>query len=186
MASAAGWLRGRLYDELLRLGRYRIAPPQPAGPPATEAEASEGGSGGPQPATSMTWQDAAERMKRLYARGEPWPGHRELSDRLGCSPATTHKAIQNTPELQAWAKRPDAAPRAVGQAHLRREQQVTDVVIDRTPQSRELDPADEAMISEFIEGADPETKAWFLALIVEDQLAYLDDPDKHQKTFPRP
>jgi hypothetical protein len=182
-AWGARWLFLGIRESLCSRIPAALLYPKP--PPRAEG-ASEGGNGGPQPATSMTWQDAAERMKRLCARGEPWPGHRELANRFGCSAATIHKATQKTPELQAWSKRPDAAPRAIGQAHLRREQQVTDVVTDRTPQGREPDPEDQAAIREFIERADPDTKAWFLALTVEDQLDVVNDTDKHQKTFPRP
>jgi hypothetical protein len=59
------------------------------------------------------------------------------------------------------------------------------MVTDRAAQRRELPPEDEVAIREFIERADPETRAWFLALPAEDQLAYLDDPDEHTRILGR-
>jgi hypothetical protein len=56
---------------------------------------------------------------------------------------------------------------------------------EREPQSRELPPEDDLAIREFVEKADRETKAWFLALSVDEQLAYLDDPDRHPKILGR-
>jgi hypothetical protein len=47
------------------------------------------------------------------------------------------------------------------------------------PQSRERDPLDEVAIREFIEKADAETKAWFLAQSQEYQLLVVNDPDRH-------
>ncbi len=64
-------------------------------------------------------------------------------------------------------------------------QSSSEVVTDRTPQRRELDPAVDAAIREFVEQAEPETKAWFLALAVEDQIAFLNNPDSGPKAFPR-
>ncbi len=32
---------------------------------------------------------------------------------------------------------------------------------------------------------DPTVKTWFLGLPLEEQLAYLNDPDRRQKAFPR-
>ena len=79
-----------------------------------------------------------------------------------------------------------AAPRAQSLTPpMKKKKGYVDTVTDRTAQSRELDPADEAAIQEFIENADDETKVWFLAQTTENQLAYLDDPDKHQKVFGR-
>jgi biotin operon repressor len=46
----------------------------------------------------MTWQDAAERLKRLRAQGEPWTSQHQLAEQIGCSPATIKKAIKNTRE----------------------------------------------------------------------------------------
>lgn len=130
-----------------------------------------------QRAAGMAWKEAADRMERLRSQGGPWTSQQNMAKRLGCSSSTINKAIHETPSLQAWAKGKVAArPRA---------QSLNDVVTDRTAESRELDPADEAALREFIEKADPETKTWFLALSLHDQLAHLDDPDKHDRIFGR-
>jgi len=126
----------------------------------------------------MTWQDAAVRLKRLRSLGDPWPGYRAMADRLGRSPATVHKAVRNTPELQTWAKhQSSAAPRS---------QSLNDVVTDRTAQSREPDPEDDAAIREYLErDLKPEERAFFNSLSREDQLDFLDDPDEHQRILGR-
>jgi hypothetical protein len=59
--------------------------------------------------------------------------------------------------------------------------QVTDDIV----QTRELDPTEEAAIREFIERADPEVKAWFLSQTRQNQLDYLNDPDKYPKILGR-
>jgi hypothetical protein len=131
-----------------------------------------------------TWQQAAERLERFRAQGERWTSMADMARRLGCrSTQTIHKAIHSTPELTAWAKRLPGVPRAVGQPRTEEAEQAW---ADNPPPSRELDPEDDAAIREFIEQADPETRAWFQALSVPDQLAVLDDPNRHDKTFPRP
>jgi hypothetical protein len=129
------------------------------------------------PDAKMTWQEAAERLKRLRDQGKPWTSQHEMARQFRCSSGTINKAIRETPDLRNWAKRQNAAtPRA---------QSINDVVTDRTAQSRELDPEDEVAIREFIEKADPETKSWFLALSRENQLQVVNDPDKHQQILGR-
>jgi hypothetical protein len=125
-----------------------------------------------------TWQEAAERMERLRKQGEAFTSQQKLAADFGCSSGTINKAIKNTPSLRAWAKRPDADPKA---------QSLTDVVTDRTAQGRELDPADEFAIREYLEREDltPDERAFFNSLSREDQLDFLDDPDKHRKVFGR-
>jgi hypothetical protein len=140
------------------------------------------------PVACKTWREAAERMKRLQAQGEQFESQEKMAKRFGCSKTTIQKAIQKTRELQTWGKQPDAAPRAVGQA---RTEEAERVLADSPPRSPELDPEDEVAIREFIEQAKPDEKAWFLSLSVEAQLEYLNDPfpndpDRHQKAFPRP
>src|SRR5262249_24756181 len=96
---------------------------------------------------SMTWQEAAERLKRRCAQGEPWTSYRKLAEQLTCSPSVVYKAIQQTPELHSWAKRlTAAAPTA---------QSINDAVTDSKAQHRELNPEDDAAIREYIESADP-------------------------------
>ena len=130
----------------------------------------------------MSWQEAAERLERLRTQGEPFTSQQKLGDDLGCSSSTINKAIMKTPTLHAWAN----ARSARQPAEVSRAQSLNNPVTDRTAQNRELDPKDEAAIREFIEQADPETKACFLARgRSKTQLAYLDDPDKHQKILGR-
>ncbi len=125
--------------------------------------------------TGMTWQEVAKRLQTLYSRGESFTSQAKLAEALRCAPGTVNKAIRNTPELHGWAKRA-AQPRATS-ANV--------VVMDNRRQSTELDPADDAAIREYIETADPEVRAWFLALPIDAQLDHLDDPDRHQKILGR-
>jgi hypothetical protein len=118
-------------------------------------------------------------MERLRAQGDPWTSQRRLAELFDCSSATINKAIRETPELQTWAKRQTAtAPKA---------QSLNPVVTDRTAQDRELDPADDVAIREYLEREDlpPEERAFFNGLSREDQLEFLDDPDKHPRILGR-
>ncbi len=115
----------------------------------------------------VSWQEAAERMERLRQQGEQFTSQPKLAEQFGCSSGTINKAIRNTQALHAWA-RVGAIPKA---------QSINAVVTDSKPQERELGPEDEAAIREFIETANTETRAWFLALSPSDQIAYLNDPD---------
>jgi hypothetical protein len=126
----------------------------------------------------MSWQEAAERLKRLRNQGDEWTSQHELAKRFDCSSGTINKAIKNTPELRSWAKQPTAAPKA---------QSLNDVVIDRTAQDREPDPADDAAIREYLEREDlpPEERAFFNSLSHDNQLFFLNDPDKHPQIHRR-
>ncbi len=129
------------------------------------------------PATNVTWQEAAARLERLRVQGEPFSSQQQMAEQIHCSPATINKAIKKTPSLQIWAKpTEDSAPRA---------QSINEPILDRTAQSREMNPSDEAAIREFIESSEPATKAWFLALPTEVQLEVIKDPDKHQQILGR-
>jgi len=129
-------------------------------------------------ATGMTWQEAAERLSRLREQGERWTSYETLAGQIGCSRATVYKAVNQTKELQSWPKR-QGAPRA--------HQGLEGPVLDNTVQQRELNPADDAAIREYLEREDltPEERAFFNGLSPEDQLDFLDDPDRHQRTFPK-
>jgi hypothetical protein len=124
----------------------------------------------------MPWQEAAERMERLQKQGAAFTSQQQLANDFHCGVATISKAIKRTPSLQDWAQKPGGSPKS---------QSINAVVTDCTAQSRELNPEDDAAVREFIELADPEVKAWFLALSPEDQLAYVNDPDKHQTILGR-
>jgi hypothetical protein len=123
-----------------------------------------------------SWRDVADRLERLRKQGEPFTSQHQLANQLGCSSGTINKAIRHMPSLKAWAQRPEVDPRA---------QSLNEVLTDRTAQRRELDPADDAAIREFIEAAEPATRAWFLAMTPEDQLDYLNDPDNHPRILGR-
>lgn len=121
--------------------------------------------------TGMTVPEVAKQLECIRSQGQPWSSYNKLASQIGCSSRTVHTAVQGTPELKAWA---NSSGRVASKA-----QSLNPVVTDRTAQSTEPDPADEAAIREFIENADPQTKAWFLALPCEKQLDVLNDPDAH-------
>jgi len=138
----------------------------------------------------ISWKEVAERLKSLRAQGTPWTSFEKLADQIGCVASTVYKAIQKTPELQSWAKSDTAsAPRAQSLTPpMKKEKGYVDMVADRTADSRQLDPADEVEIREYLEREDltPEERAFFNGLPSrEDQLFFLHDPDKHQKVLGR-
>ena len=114
-------------------------------------------------------KEVAERLERLRQQGEEFTNQKDLASRIGCSSATVNQAIRSSEPLRIWAKR----------APVPRAQSINPVVTDGTAQSREPDPTEEAAIREYIEKADPASKAWFLGLPREEQLAHLNDPDAH-------
>ncbi len=97
------WLRGGFLDQWGEAHPLPQSENDSSVTPVTMPDKSEG---------KMTWQDAADRMKRLRDQGEPFTSYRTLADNFECSTFTINKAIKNTPGLQAWAKRPPAVPRA--------------------------------------------------------------------------
>jgi len=127
-------------------------------------------------ASHMSWTSAAVRMERLRSQGEPFISQSDLAKQFECSSGTIHKAIKRTPALQTWAKRNAAAPKA---------QSLNDVVADRTAQSSELDPPDDAAMREWLEQADDEGRAWFHSLSPEDQRDVVRDPDKYPRILGR-
>ena len=126
----------------------------------------------------MSWKDAAERMKRLCAAGETFTSQHKLAVQFGCSSGTINKAIHKTPCAAGLGKcQTSSHPRA---------QSISDVVTDRTSQAREPDPADDAAIREYLDAdLTPEERAFFNGLSTENQLDFLEDPDKHRKILGR-
>jgi len=123
------------------------------------------------------WKVVAAKLEELRAQGEKPKPYRGYADEFGCSKTTIAKAISSTPSLAAWAAKKRSKPRAVD---------FTQKVADETHQIREIDPSEAAAIREFIENeTDPRTKAWFIAQKPEDQIAFLDDPDKFFKAHKR-
>jgi hypothetical protein len=143
---------------------------------ATESGGGEGRSAG------MPRQKAAERLERLHAQGEAWPGYQEMANRLGCSKATVYKAICSTRELTAWAKR-QAAPRAGQSLDNEKAGAKEDI-----PQRREPDPAEgvaETELRELLEKADPDERAFLNEIrgaSAQFQLWYLQQSAARQKT----
>jgi hypothetical protein len=125
-----------------------------------------------------TVPEAAERLERLRSQGQPWTSYGKLAEQFGCSSKTLYDAVRTSPLLQAWATRPGTVPRA---------RSLTPVVTDATSQRRELDPADDAAIREYLERDDltPDERAFFNGLSRDDQLMFLDDPDKHDRILGR-
>ncbi len=127
----------------------------------------------------MPWQEAAKRLERLRAQGEAWTSCHVLAEKFSCPSGTIYKAIKSTPELKSWAKQKTAT--------ASRAQSINDVVTDNTTQDRVPNPEDDAAIREHLEREDlkPEERAFFNGLSRENQLLFLNDPDKHQKIFGR-
>jgi hypothetical protein len=142
------------------------------------------GTASPGEIEGLSWQEVAKRLERLRSQGEPFTSQHRLAEQLSCSSGTINKAIRNTPSLRKWAKKPEPIPKVRSLTPLGKTGYL-DVVTDSTPQTMELDPVDEVAIREFVEKADPETRAWFLALSREKQLDFLNDPDKYQKILGR-
>jgi hypothetical protein len=126
----------------------------------------------------MDWRGAAERMNRLRIQGEQWTSYSKMAEQIGCSKATIFKAVKQISELQTWAKpQTTSAPRA---------QSINDVVTDHAAQRRELDPADDAAIREYLErDLSPDERAFFNGLSKVDQIFFLSDPDKHPRILGR-
>lgn len=160
-------------------GQLTLAQKVPWIEQAIVAERSKGAMPQDDAPASMTWQDARDRMERLRSQGEPFTSQGNLASQFDCSSGTINKAIHKTPSLHEWAgvgREGKSAPKA---------QSITDVTTDRTAQSREPNPEDDAAIREYIEEADAEGRGWFQGLSYEKQLEVVNDPDKHQKILGR-
>lgn len=122
-------------DEAKALG-LQTPTGQPCDGPSLEvgaAEPADAAEGLDEPGTD--WRDIQQRLLTLLHQGEPFTTQRELADRLGCALATISKAIHGSDRLTMWAKRRSgsAAPKA---------EPLTEVVMNRTSESRECSPAD--------------------------------------------
>jgi hypothetical protein len=128
---------------------------------------------------TLTLQEVTERLERLCKQGEKYTSQHKLAAQIGCSPAQVNKAFNKNDSLRAWMNsKPGAAPKA---------QSINPVVTDRTAQSTEPDPADDAAIREYLERENltPEERAFFNSLSRENQLMFLNDPDKHRRILSR-
>jgi hypothetical protein len=127
--------------------------------------------------TSISWQEAAERMTQLRSQGQPFTSQYKLSKAIDCSVSTINKAIKKTPSLQTWAEPQASVPKA---------QSLTAVMTDRTVQNCEPNPEDDAAIREYQErDQTPQERAFFNGLSREDQLFFLDDPDQFSRILGR-
>ncbi len=140
------------------------------------------------PNVSVTWQNVAGNLESERRKGEPFTSQAMYAKRLGCSSATVNKAIQNTPTLQEWAKRPVSSKQWA--------QSIDGVVLDTMPQRRESDPsaiieqpdADTAM-AYLLNQASPDERARIHAMSPAQQrelaeLAYK-DPDRQNSILDR-
>ena len=90
--------------------------------------------GGAPEGGGVIWQDAAQRLERLRAGGEPFTSQHDFAKRFCCSPATVNRAIRDTPSLHPWAKpETTTAPKALS---------INPLVTDNTAQQCEADPSD--------------------------------------------
>jgi hypothetical protein len=123
----------------------------------------------------LSWQDVAERLKRLRQQGERFTSQKKMAEQLRCSAATINKAIHQTPALLAWATKPPAAPRAHG---------LTDAELGSTPQDREPNPMEDAADRAYLDRDDLtcEDRGVFhwLARAPELRACFLQDPDKYR------
>ncbi len=134
------------------------------------------------------WKEAAERLDRLRNQGEPFTSERDFAERFRCAPSTIHKAIQNTPSLQPWAK-----PEAVSAPNA---QSLNNLITDNKPQQREPNPGDaldaqdvDAALRYLLEHAGPEERGCIHAMQPDEkrklaELAY-SDPDRGNKILGR-
>jgi hypothetical protein len=147
-------------------------------PPATAVAVAGHDGGAHKPVAPMPWREAAERMDRLRALGEPYTSQEKLASQIGCAPSTVNRAIHETPSLRGWAKRP-AAPRA--------QQGLEGKPLDGTAQRREPAPADAAAETEILkklQDAEPEERAFLNCIRSASpkfQLWYLELPTKKEQ-----
>src|SRR5262249_37444369 len=77
-------------DHLSMLDQASVFPPVAA--EAQRRDSGEVGQDEPKSnstsAKNLTWQDAAERMTRLRAQGDPWTSQRKIAEQIGCSTTT--------------------------------------------------------------------------------------------------
>jgi hypothetical protein len=147
-------------DRMLRACRPQEQAPQPRAPGKSKAEVTK-------------------ELLRLRDAGEPFTTYEDMATRVGASSGNVHNAVKETPALQEWAKKPEATPRA---------QTMTEVVTDSVADERSPDPAQDTEDRELlrrVEELDPQAREWLRGLSREQQLAYLDDPDRFPQILGR-
>lgn len=152
-------------------------------------------------AVKTSWIDVQTRLVMMRDRGDAYSSIGKLATLLNCSRATIHRAIEDSDTLKGWQARrlgAKGSPRAGG---------LNEVVMDRTEQAREADPAEEAesddadvvfaqLIQEasdneraILNGMTPEERDHLTGLKPKDRLEYLDlryhDPDTNDKILGR-
>ena len=121
--------------------------------------------------SGMTWQEAAERMKRMFEQGVKYTSQRKIAKKFVCSSRTINTAVHSSLRLKKWA--------GLDKQSKPRAKTLTAPITDRTPLSPELSPEDEASISEYRETANEEKLTFFDALSPSEQVWFLDNPEKH-------
>jgi hypothetical protein len=158
----------------------------------------------PKKANRVTWQEAAKKLNRLRQNATDWTSQEKMAELFGCAPATVNKAIRNTPSLRDWARPSPGGRRVQSLTPANKEGEHVDLVVDNTPQTRESDPTEHALIREFLEECDAKIaqfgdsgdkkkldewakkKDWFEELCTEDQIFYLrsdEDPEESPRVF---
>jgi hypothetical protein len=162
LTGSTGWPDFPLIDEklLFELEQQAIK----AGAPLMAEQVERSADAPPEAPRKVTWPEVAGRLKLLQAQGRPWKGYAQTAHDFQCSPSTVHKAIQNAPELQAWVSEGQSKKAAMPKARNL-----------SAAQSREANPLDNAAEQEFLETADPELRAAYLAMPPEAQDAYLEN-----------
>lgn len=165
-----GWL-----DELrLTVGQTGAVASEPAGVGKTEKK---------------SWAKAQKYLEECRMKGERFTTERELAGRIGCSPATVHKAImKGSVELVEWAKGQQVGTpfRTLGA--------MAGVVFDTTPQTREADPASvmdngdvDAILAQLLDEAGPDERARINAMTPAEQRQLADiasrDPDLEEQAL---
>jgi hypothetical protein len=114
-----------------------------------------------------SWQRVQGRLLQMYDRGLPFTSLRKLATELGCAPNTVKKAIGKSTRLTGWQAR-GGEQRSAG-----RVSNLNEMVLDRTPQARELDPA-AAVIGEIDDAAEQALRR-LLEQASAEQLAQFDE-----------
>jgi hypothetical protein len=104
-------------------------------PPGNESDElfEDGG----KPSKGMNWKEAAALLEQRRTAGKRYTSCEKLAKSLGCSSATIHKAIDRTQSLRDWA-----TPEPSSTSGLPSIDDPKNQTLDKTPQSREPDPAD--------------------------------------------
>lgn len=119
----------------------------------------------------VSWQEAKDLLEVCRINGERFKSRARYAEQFGCSPATIQKAIdRSTVELQQWAARER------GESRLNMSPEAAAVVLETTPQSRELAAGDvieqgdiDVMLARLLDDAKPDERARINAMTPAEQ-----------------